>query len=366
MQNYKVQRWNKVSLFSTVMIAVLPLALLAGPFVFSANIVSHLTTLFIYIMLAVTWNALAGYGGLISVGQQIFFGFGAYAAIRLSQAGIPVYVALILGGIIAAFLALVVSGFMLRLRDGEFAIGMWVLATLVRLLVCLDPIVQGDTGTSLLALNRFTPAARLADTYWFGLIAMAGITLLLFLLLRSRLGVAMQAIRDNEDAARSVGVRVQFTKRIMFVLAALGAGMAGAVWLASSISFQPDTYFGVQWTAYMLFMTLVGGIGTFEGPILGAILFFIIEASFGAEGVWYLIGIGAAALGFALLLPKGIWGTLQYRYHIRLLPVGYALNLKDIIMGHPRGFGRRSGSHSSSCPPSFEMRISDDPVSSRL
>ena len=342
MQEYKIQRWSKGSLISTSLIATVPLVLLAGPFIFSANMVSHLTTLFVYVILAITWNALAGYGGLISVGQQVFFGFGAYSAIRLSQAGVPVYAALVLGGGISAVLALIVSSFMLQLRGGEFAIGMWVLAALVRLLVSLDPIIQGSTGTSLLALNHFTPAARQADTYWFGLIAMAGIGLLLFLLLRSRLGTAVQAIRDDEEAARAIGIKVQRTKRIIFILAALGAGLAGAVWLASSISFEPDTYFGVQWTAYMIFMTLVGGLGTFEGPILGAIIFFSIEAAFGADGVWYLIGIGAAAVGFALLLPQGIWGWLERRYGLRLLPVGYVLKLKGNLSMSQRGLVRRS------------------------
>jgi len=226
---------------------------------------------------------------------------------------------------------------MLQLRGGEFSIGMWVLATLVQLLVSLDPIVQGATGTSLLALNGFDPGARRDDTYWLGLVMMAGVALALFLLLRSRLGAALQAIRDDEGAALSVGVRVAPAKRIMFLLAALGAGMAGSVWLASSISFQPNTYFGVQWTAYMIFMTLVGGIGTFEGPIIGAVLFFAIEAAFGDLGVWYLIGVGVAAMGFALLFPQGIWGWLDRRFALKLLPVGYVLRLQS---GGPRGLGR--------------------------
>jgi branched-chain amino acid transport system permease protein len=355
-QAYSVQRWTRRSIACTIAIAALQIGLLAGPFIFSANVVDHLTTLFVYVILAITWNALAGYGGLVSVGQQLFFGFGAYAAIRLSQAGVPVYAALALGAVGSAVLAVIVSSFMLQLRAGEFAIGMWVLAALVQLLVSLDPIVQGATGTSLLALNAFSPAARRADTYWFGLMMMAGVALILFLLLRSRLGAAMQAIRDNEEAALSVGVQVQRAKRIMFVLAALGAGMAGAVWLATSISFQPNTYFGVQWTAYMIFMTLVGGIGTFEGPILGAILFFAVEAAFGAEGVWYLIGIGGAAVGFALLLPQGIWGWLERRYALRLLPVGYVLRLQGADARRSPGFARQS----PPTPPAT-LRVSEQP-----
>ena len=146
---------------------------------------------------------------------------------------------------------------------------------------------------------------------------------LMFALLRGRLGGSIQAIRDNEEAAASLGVEVLATKRIIFVIAGAGCGMAGALWLATTITFEPATYFGVQWTAYMIFMALVGGLGTFEGPILGAIIFFLIELFFGASGIWYLVGLGAAALVFALFLPRGIWGLVQDLWGVRLLPLGY-------------------------------------------
>jgi branched-chain amino acid transport system permease protein len=146
-----------------------------------------------------------------------------------------------------------------------------------------------------------------------------------FVLLRSRTGAAITAIRDNEEAAASIGVRVQQTKRLIFVIAATGCAAAGAITLATLISFQPKTYFSVQWTAYMLFMTLVGGIGTFEGPILGAILFFIVETVFGGSGVWYLVGLGAAAVLFSLFVPRGSWGTIEDRFGLQIMPVGYRL-----------------------------------------
>ena len=141
---------------------------------------------------------------------------------------------------------------------------------------------------------------------------------LVFALLRGRLGASVQAIRDDEDAAESVGVRVLAGKRTIFFLAAFGCALAGSLWLATSISFQPRTYFGIQWTAYMIFMVLVGGLGTFEGPILGAIIFFLIEYLFGETGVWYFVGLGAAAIVFALFLPRGLWGTIEDRFGIRL------------------------------------------------
>ncbi|MBW4025001.1 MAG: branched-chain amino acid ABC transporter permease [Proteobacteria bacterium] len=319
----RVQRWTPLSVGS-VAVSVAVLVLLAfGPALFSPNVIDKLTTLFIYVLLAITWNALAGYGGLVSIGQQAFFGLGAYAAVRLTHAGMSVYPALILAAILVAAVSVPLSAFMLRLRAGEFAIGMWVVAELLHLLVNLDGLIQGETGTSLIALDAYSAVARRALTYWTALGSMTVLLVLLLVLLRSPTGAAIQAIRDSEEAAASVGVRVLTTKRVIFVVAAFGAALAGALWLSTTITFQPKTYFSVQWTAYMIFMVLVGGLGTFEGPIIGAVIFFLVGTWFGADGVWYLIGLGATALVFALFLPRGLWGWVDTRFGLRLLPVGY-------------------------------------------
>lgn len=323
-----VQRWTKLSIASVSMVVVFQAVLALAPLFLDANAVDRLTTLFIYGILALMWNALAGYGGLVSIGHQAFFGLGAYGAIRLADAGMSVYPALFVAAAMVAVLSLPISVVMLRLRESEFAIGMWVVAALAHLLVNLDPLIQGETGTSLIALNAFAPDERRAYTYWTALLAMVGLSWWVFWLLRGRLGTAAQSIRDNEEAAASVGVRVLSAKRTLFILSAFGCAVAGALWVATTISFQPKTYFSVQWSAYMLFMVLVGGIGTFEGPIIGAVLFFAVETAFGATGVWYMIGLGGTALLFALLIPKGIWGTIEARFGIRLLPVGYFLKSK--------------------------------------
>jgi branched-chain amino acid transport system permease protein len=156
-----------------------------------------------------------------------------------------------------------------------------------------------------------------------------GFTLLLlvlvFLLLRRRSGAAIQAIRDDEEAAASLGVRIMPLKFMLFVLAGFGCGAAGALTLANTLFIQPSSIFGVQWSAYMLFMVLVGGIGTYEGPILGAVLFFLLQDWFAQYGAWYLIGLGAVAIAFALFLPRGLWSLADDRLPFRLLPVGYAL-----------------------------------------
>jgi branched-chain amino acid transport system permease protein len=331
--SFRVERWTVASR-ATVSVAVVLLAIAAiAPLWLGPGAMDRLTILFVYVILAATWNALAGYAGLVSVGQQLFIGLGAYCTIKLADWGLNPFVAMAASGVIVALIALPLSFPMLRLRGGEFAIGMWVMAELAHLLVNLDPLVRGETGTSLIALNAFDPVLRRNIIYWLALAAMVGLLGGLFVLLRSRVGAAIQAIRDNEEAAASVGVRVTTTKRLIFVLAAFGVALAGSLWLATALTFQPKAFFSVQWTAYMIFMVLVGGIGTFEGAILGALLFFVIETWFGATGVWYLVGLGATALVFALLLPRGIWGAIERRTGLRLLPVGYRLDIKLPEMG---------------------------------
>jgi branched-chain amino acid transport system permease protein len=331
--DFRVERWTGASRAAISAMVVIVLALAAAPLVLGAGAMDRLTILFIYVILAAMWNALAGYAGLVSVGQQVFLGLGAYFTIRLADFGLNPFVSMVVAAAIVGVIAVPLSFPMLRLKNGEFAIGMWVLAELAHLLVNLDTLVKGETGTSLIALNAFDAPLRRATIYWLALGAMVVLLGALFALLRSRTGAAIQAIRDNEEAAASVGVRVLSTKRLIFVFAAFGAAMAGALWLATARTFQPKAYFSVNWTAYMIFMVLVGGIGTFEGAILGAVLFFLIETWFGGTGVWYLIGLGGIALIFALALPKGIWGAIESRTGLRLLPVGYRLDLGALLKG---------------------------------
>ena len=167
------------------------------------------------------------------------------------------------------------------------------------------------------------------------LLAVVVALLVLFFLLRGRHGAALQAIRDDEAAASSLGVRVLSSKRLIFVLTGAGCGAAGAAILANTLFVQPNTIFSVQWTAMMIFMVLVGGLGTFEGPIIGALLLFAIQTLFTSGGPWYLVGLGATAALFALLAPRGIWGAIEERFGIRLLPVGYHVSANPPASAEP-------------------------------
>ncbi|GIF20102.1 branched-chain amino acid transport system permease protein [Actinoplanes tereljensis] len=307
------------------MLVAVGVGMFGVPFAFRTDVVQQLTTLCTLLIMAVMWNVLAGYGGLVSVGQQAFIGFGAYATIFLAQRGVAAYLAVVVASVASGLLAVVLAPLLLRLRGGQFAVGTWVVAEALALLVALDESLGGGTGVSLRGLNAIAPDWRSAYTYWLTLGFALLLLFLVFLLLRRRSGAAIQAIRDDEEAAASLGVRIMPLKFMLFVLAGFGCGAAGALTLANTLFVQPSSIFGVQWSAYMLFMVLVGGIGTYEGPILGAVLFFLLQDWFAQFGAWYLIGLGVVAILFALFLPRGLWSLAGDRLPFRLLPVGYTL-----------------------------------------
>jgi len=327
-----VERWNPLSAAFTGALVVTVGVLAFAPELFSQGTLDNLIQLYFLVMLAIMWNALAGYGGLVSVGQQAFIGIGAYAVVYLSvQHSLNPYLAMLLAALIGGAISIPIAAIVLWLRGGAFAIGMWVVAEVVAILVSLDASLGGGTGTSaVLAFNlRYTPEQRLRNTYWFALAAAAALLVVLFLLLRSRLGASLQAIRDDEEAAASVGVRVLLGKGVLFVLAGAGCAAAGAVivaWQLSILPLGPDSIFGINWSADMIFMVLVGGLGTFEGPIIGAVILYLLDTYLSSRmGIWYLVMLGGVAIGVALFFPRGIWGTIQERLSVRLLPVGYRL-----------------------------------------
>jgi branched-chain amino acid transport system permease protein len=319
----RIQRWTPLSAGFTGGFGLLIVALAFVPVVMGASVVQDLTSLLTLVLLAVMWNALAGYAGLVSVGLQAYIGLGAYATVWFALHGIDPYVAMVLATLFCAVVSIPLSFIVLRFRGAQFAIGTWVVAEAIGIYVSFDNQLGAGTGTSLTQLYSYSPTHRQHFTYWLTLALTAFFVVAVFLLLRSRLGASLQAIRDDEEAASSVGVRVVAGKRILFILASAGCGAAGAMTLANILFIEPTSIFSVNYSAFMIFMVLVGGLGTFEGPIIGAIILYFIQQQFGNDGTSYLIGLGATAIAFALFIPRGIWGLLEERTGLRFMPVGY-------------------------------------------
>jgi branched-chain amino acid transport system permease protein len=318
----RIRRSTRVARWAIGPALLLVTALAVLPYVAQQSLTNTLIDFFILLVLGVTWNMLAGYAGLVSVGQQAYIGVGAYGVLWLAQHGVEPFLALPIGALICAVISVPISWLVFRLRGGYFAIGTWAVAEVFALLTIRSSSLGGGTGTNLPGLDSFDPVVLGAYTYWTAL-AVAVLTLIgCYLLLRSRVGLALTAVRDDERAARSVGVRVSRAKRAVYLAAALGAGAAGGLLAISQLNVEADNVYGVQWSAYMIFVVLIGGIGTLEGPIIGTIVFFVLQQTLASHGAWYLIIVGTVAVVMAVWMRQGLWGLFD-RFGIRLFPVGY-------------------------------------------
>jgi len=274
-----------------------------------------------YFVFALMWNLLAGYGGMVSIGQQAYFGLGGYAMLVLANdLGVNPFFAVPLGAVVAAVISVPVSFVAFRLAGGYFAIGTWVIAEVFRLGIANVSAVGGGSGTSLTALRGIEKATRETATYGLALactvVAIAGV----YLFLRSKRGLALLAIRDNEAAAESQGIDVRGMKLAVYVVAALGAGLAGALYFLGNLRISPDAAFSVNWTAFAIFMVVIGGIGRIEGPIVGALVFWALNKFLSDYGTWYLLGLGLLAILTTLFFRQGLWGWAQQRWGWSLFP----------------------------------------------
>jgi branched-chain amino acid transport system permease protein len=216
-----------------------------------------------------------------------------------------------------------------RLQGGYFAIGTWVIAEVFRLSIANWSAVGGGSGTSLTALRGIEKATRQSLTFWLCLAGAVASVALVYWFLRSRQGLALLAIRDSEVASESQGVNVRATKLGVYLVAAFGAGLAGALYFLGNLRISPDAAFSVNWTAFAIFIVVIGGIGTIEGPIVGVILFYLLNKFFSDYGTWYLVGLGLLAIAVTIRFPRGLWGWLSHRYDLHFFPVQRRLVLRE-------------------------------------
>lgn len=316
-----------------VLVAVVALLALVVPYQVSLGTLTQLVGLFVLVILGTTWNLMAGYGGMVSIGQQAFVGAGGYGVIHLADAvGVPVLLAVPLAGVVCALLAFPTSFLVFRLAGGYFAIGTWVVAEVFKLLTTQVDALGGGSGLSLAAFRGVDRADRVAAVYWLALAAMVLVVLATYLLLRSRIGLGLTAIRDNETAAASLGIEVSRSRRIVYVAASGGAGMAGALIAINTLRVTPDSIYSVTYTAFMIFIVVIGGLGSIEGPILGAVLFFVLQRQLADQGSVYLVVLGVVAIAAVLLVPRGLWGWVSGGGRWRVFGVGYRVREK----GTPR------------------------------
>ena len=279
------------------------------------------TTLIIfayYAALAQMWNLLAGYAGLVTFGQQLFIGLGGYTlAVGCERLGLDVWFAFALAAVVCGVLAVPIGALTFRLKGGYFAVGTWLVAEVFRLLF-------GNSDTVGNASGLFVRAARGVDpwlVYYVAIGLLIGIVALVVTTLRSREGLALMAIRDAEDAAADLGVHVWRIKLLAFVMAAAGTGLVAALITVQTPFIQPDAAFSIQWSAAASFMVVVGGLGTVEGPLLGAAVYVVLQDKLGANGAIHLIVLGGVSVIVMLVAPRGIAGLVRDRLGWTLFPI---------------------------------------------
>jgi branched-chain amino acid transport system permease protein len=281
-----------------------------------------LVELFTLLAMAQMWNLLAGYAGLVSIGQQAFIGLGAYSLFALTVlADLTVIPAIILGAALVGLVAALVAPLAFRLSGGYFAIGTWVIAEVIRLLVSQSRELGAGTGTTIQSLVGMPAAERQALTYWLALAVGAGSVVVVMLIMRTRVGLALAAVRDSEGAAASLGVDVRRAKLFVWLVAAVGCGIAGAVAYMQLLRIQPTAAFGVEWTATMIFVAIIGGLGRIEGPIVGVLVFFLLQETLADFGAAYLVILGTIAVLVTLFAPRGLWGLIEARAPVALFGV---------------------------------------------
>ncbi len=270
------------------------------------------------------WNLLCGYTGLLSFGHQAFIGVGAYALfIVTNHLGLSPYLALAASAGGAMLVALLMAGLLNGLRDAYFSIGIWVLADCLRLFFGQWQLAGGSRGL-ILDPSAVDPSTLNHVVLWLAA-ALAIATLLgMFLLLRARFGLALMAIRDDERAAAGVGVSIRRNRLVAFLMSAGICGLAGGIYYLSVLYVDPVGAFDLAWQIRILFIVIVGGVGTLEGPFVGTLIYYVLRSAFQGHGEWFAMCEGAVAAAIMLLAPYGIWGYFAQRFGWRVFALAWA------------------------------------------
>ena len=330
----RVERATKASRIFAILAAALLAILFSLPWWGDAGWMRLIAEMAYYLALAQLWNLLAGYAGLVSVGQQAYVGLGGYFLYYLTgEWNVNVYIAILLAGPFAGLMSIPVSFAVFRLRGAYFAIGTWVVSEVFSLVASLILVLGAGSGLSLTVpiLREISGDRDIRDTAIYLMTVFASLFVfgIVYLLLRSRYGLALTAIRDSEPASASLGVNTFRTKLIIYVATAACTGLIGGLIFLQKLRISPEAGFSINdWTVVVIFMVVIGGIGTLEGPFIGMLVYIVLREFLADYGTYYLILLGVIAIAIMLKAPMGLWGWVVHRFDLQLFPVGRRLALK--------------------------------------
>jgi branched-chain amino acid transport system permease protein len=287
------------------------------------NWLNYLFTFFIYLALANMWNLLAGYTGLICLCPHAFVGLAGYTLAIGTWVGVPFQAGLIAGAAVAALFALIISYPVFRMKGIYFAIGTLILPEVLKAWFNFwRPVGNEYQGMGAGYSIRGVGGVTLGDTYWMALAIAAASIFVVYIILRSKFGLGLKSIRDNENTAASSGVNIFRLKLSSFIIAAFIMGLAGAAYFIFSPRIQPTGGFTISWLLLPLMATVIGGEGKEEGPIIGAAIVTFLRFLLADYGAWSLFIQGIILIVVVVALPQGIAGLLRqvgaYRFPQKL------------------------------------------------
>lgn len=277
----------------------------------------------IYLPMANMWNLIAGYTGLISLAQPAFLGLAGYTLAIGSWVNIPWWASLLGGAVLAGIFAFLIAFAVFRLSGIYFSIGTLVVPEALRIVFYLwrpvgGNLAGGGAGYTVKGLSGIT----IHDIYWLALVISLASAAIVRVILRSDLGLGLAAIRDNQRAAASSGINTFRIKLYPFVIAAFVTGLAGAVFYMYQPFIEPVSTFNVKWTMIILLATVIGGLRTEGGPIVGSIIVVFLYFLLANYGNYSLLIQGLILIVIMLLSPQGIVGLMSktrlYRYILQL------------------------------------------------
>jgi branched-chain amino acid transport system permease protein len=274
-----------------------------------------------FALFACAFNLLIGYVGLLSFGHALFFGWAGYVSAHAAKVwGLPPELAILAGTAVAAAFGAVVGGLAIRRQGIYFAMITLALAQMMYFFAIQAPFTHGEDGIQAVPRGRlfgFIDLADRANMYATVLAIFLGCFLLIYRIINSPFGEVLKAVRENETRAISLGYKTDRYKLLAFILSATFAGVAGAT---KALVFQLASLTDVDWpmSGEVILMTLVGGLGTLFGPVVGAFFMVTLENYLTTIGQWVFVVQGAIFVICVLLFRRGVVGELSHFLRIRL------------------------------------------------
>jgi branched-chain amino acid transport system permease protein len=295
------------------LLAALAVALFLVPYVAGEYVLQIGYLVLQLAALGTAWNLLAGYTGMVSLGSAAFVGIGVYTVAELdNHSSLPLPLAFLLAGAAAAVFALLVSPAMFRLRGLYFTIGTLALAEALRLWMVNSSLFGGASGIFLRSR-----APKSYALYWMVLGAAVLATAVTLVVLRLPLALRLNAIRDDEDVAKQMGVFTFRTKLIAFSLSAFLMGVVGGIQALNLGVVEPYGSFGLSWTVDIVMVAIIGGLATRTGPWIGAAFAVVLEEALKGYAELHLAITGIVVLLVIRFAPRGVRGTLTARVRPR-------------------------------------------------